>query len=196
MDKLQIKILDRNFSLITDEDPEHLASVAGELEKRVREFKARMRGKSEAEVLTLVAFDISDNADKETTELKRQVNVLRKRLEETEIKNKQLLIENMNSAESELVQIAVVKEHENNELRAKLREYEQQVEEVSTARDEEVRKLRETLVNYEKSFNDHAEHKEREILALQAEIEETRAENDGLKQRLAALDDDGQLTIC
>jgi len=196
MDKLQIKILDRNFSLITDEDPERLNSVAEELEKRVREFRARMRGKSEAEILTLVAFDISDNAEKEITESKRLVSVLRKKLEETEIKNKQLLIENMNSAESELVQIAVVKEQENNDLRAKLREYERQIEDVSTDKNAEVQKLRETLANYEKSFNDHAKHKESEILALQTENEELRTENEELKQRLAALHDDGQLKIC
>jgi len=196
MDKLQIKISDRSYTLITDEPPERLNLIAEKLEKTIAEFKAIMRGKPEAEILTLAAFDISDKADKEITSLSRENAVLKKNLEETEIKNKKLLIENMNSAESEMVQIAVVKERENNELRAKLQSYEKHIEEKTAARNDETDKLRETLRNYEKSFNDHAKRKEKEIISLQNELEDLRAENEELKQRIAALTDDGQMTIC
>jgi len=200
MDKLQIKILENSFTIITDEEPERLTLVAENVEKRFKELRANMRGRTETEVMSLVAFDISGGADKQISQLTSEIEDLKQRLEETEINNKKLLIENMNSAESELVQIAVVKEQENNELRAKLREYEShidmQIHEKSSEKNDETEKLRLTLENFEKSFNEHAKQKEKEIQALQAEAEDLRAQNNELKERLAAFGDDGQLKIC
>ncbi|MDR0221967.1 MAG: cell division protein ZapA [Oscillospiraceae bacterium] len=251
MDKLQITICERVYSLLTDEEPERIARIAAALEERINEFKARFKGKSEAEVITLAAFDAFDRLDKDKTALEKTVEEMEERIKRSELENRKLLIDNMNSAESEMAQLAVVKEQENSELRAKLLEYEKlwdehaksayhsagvelseiasikerenvelrdklveyenlwnkhiddtyksaasEMEAVAAVSNAENEKLRDTLNNYEKSFDNYVKTKENEIIRLQKELEDARGESDELKQRLAALADDGQLTIC
>ncbi|MDR0197907.1 MAG: cell division protein ZapA [Oscillospiraceae bacterium] len=251
MEKLQIRICERVYSLLTDEEPERIERIARALEERIKEFGERLKGRPETEILTLTAFDLLDNADKDRVSYEKTSEEMNEKIKRSELENRKLLIENMNSAESELAQIAVVKEQENNELRAKLLEYEKlwdehsmsvydsagdalseiasikerenselrvklseyeklfdsrvndtyksaalELEAVAAVNNEENAKLRDTLHNYEKSFDSYAKSKEAEIIRLQKELEETRGENDELKQRFAALTDDGQLTIC
>ncbi|MCL2633590.1 MAG: cell division protein ZapA [Oscillospiraceae bacterium] len=211
MEKIQIKINNRDYSLITDEAPERIEQLAASLEVKISEFRNQMRNRPEIEVLTLTAFDLLECIDTEKMNYVKRLGDLKSQIEEMEAKNKQLLYENMSSAESELVQIANVKEQENYDLRSKLLEYEKvwdehahgtyksaasEVEEYADAKTEENEILRETLANFEKSFDDYVQTKEKEIIRLQRENEELCSENEELKQRLAALADDGQLSIC
>ncbi|MCL1903393.1 MAG: cell division protein ZapA [Oscillospiraceae bacterium] len=167
MDTVQITILGKNYTLRTDEEPERITKVAALLEERISEFTAAMKGRSDYEVLTLVAFDLMEQADSSAVETDK----LRALLNDTEIKNQQLLIDNMNSAESELFQIAAVKEQENNDLRGKIQDYEKLFEEhaantytsaeheldqIVAHTEKENIELRARFTEFEKQFDDHA----------------------------------------
>jgi DNA repair exonuclease SbcCD ATPase subunit len=136
MDKMQITICNRTYSLRTDECPQRIEEIARKLDKMLTEFTEGMKGRPEYEVLTIAAFDLMQQADNNEAEVRK----LQEKLEESEVENKQLLIENMNSASSELYQIAAVKEQENTALRAQIQEYEKtvdsQMSNVFTAGDE------------------------------------------------------------
>ena len=196
-DKLQITIRGRGYTLRTDEDHLRLLQIADALDEKIEEFSMTMRGRTEEEILTFTAFDLMEQADSFAEEVER-LNAL---LEETDVQNKQLLIELKNSAGSEMYQIASVKEQENNDLRVKIQEYEkalsaqltttidsEETERVLKIKERENQKLSETLDNFERLFDDFAKAKEREIVKMQEEIE-------GLKLRLAEFGDDGQLTL-
>jgi len=205
MNKLQIKIRDRVYTMRTDEDPARMMKIASNLDEKIVEFAASMRGRPEAEILTITAFDLMEQVDDlidAEAKLEDDLQNLKQLLEKIEQENKQLLTDNMHSAESELVQIAMVKEQENEALRIKIQEYEKEWDEQTknvyqSAIDEanknaelkefENQKLKETLDNFERIFDDFAKTKEGDILRMQEEIE-------ALKLKLAEVDD-GQLTL-
>jgi cell division protein ZapA (FtsZ GTPase activity inhibitor) len=164
MDKVQITIRGRSYTLRTDESPERIEQIAASLDERIAEFTNAMRGRPEGEVLTLVAFDLMEQADDNSNEVKRMKDVL----EESETKNKQLLIENMNSAESELFQIASVKEQENVELRAKIQGYEEAFE----------AQISQTYTSAEKELDQIVRNKQRENDELRMNLVEFERELD------------------
>jgi len=188
---IQITIRGRVYTLRTDEDPQRIAQIASELDDKIAEFSRAMRGRPETEILTIAAFDIMETLDNVTGELEALKGVHEKAMAE----DKRMFDENLHSAESELAQIANVKEQENEALRIKLQEYEMKAEsavdtanEAVHAKEAENVKLKETLQNFEKIFDEFAKTKERDILRMQEEIET-------LKLKLAELDEDGQLTL-
>lgn len=198
MNTVQITVRGKNYTLRTDENPERMAEIADSLNKRITEFADAMKGRADAEILTLVAFDLMEQSD----DCLKEIEKIKKRIEEIESKNK----DSIDSAESELYRIAEIKEQENSDLRTQLQEYEKlfekQVADKNAQTDkeyeakfeslkEENKKLsqeNETLKNIEKSFNDYIKTKEREITAMQEEIE-------ALKMKLAEVSDDGQMTL-
>ena len=203
MDTVQITIRGRNYTLRTDEKPERISQIAAALDERIAKFSDSMKGRAETEVLTLVAFDLSEESDSSLAEAQRMKELLL----ETEVKNKQLLIENMNSAESELYQIAVVKEQENSDLRAKIQEYEQmwetQVADTYTSAEQELGQivankekendeLRNRLVEFEKQIDTHAMGVLNSAIDEAKEVAETKeAEN----QRLISMLDNFEKTF-
>jgi cell division protein ZapA (FtsZ GTPase activity inhibitor) len=223
MDKLQIIICNRSYTLRTDECPERIAQIAAKLDEKIAEFMTAMKGRPEYEILTIAAFDLMEQADNAVSEAER----LKAELEETEVKNKQLLIENMNSAGSELYQIAAVKEQENSALRAQLHDYEQVLDsKIAGANSANNAELERIIAGLEQEnaelcakiteilpHKDSAERKEMEnqrltetlsnfersfdefAKAKENELLKMQEEIEALKLKLAELSEDGQLTL-
>ena len=167
MNKLQVKIRDRVYTLRTEEAPERIKEVASALDEKIAEFSKAMRGRPETEILTIAAFDLMEQVDNAI----REAGMLRDLLTETDVKNKQQLIENMSSAQNELYQLAAVKEQENETLRAKVQEHEKafdahtsstyssaekELEQLLAVKEKENSELRERIQDFEKQWDNQA----------------------------------------
>lgn len=255
MEKITVKICQRDYSLKTDEKPEKLAMLAAQFEKTIAQVGRKLVGKSEIETVTFAALimmsDIENivNGKAETKELEErlaaanialataneqlarmsgngdfddmaaEIDLLHEELEKNEAKIKQQKDE-IQSARDEVNHFAVVKEEENNALRAQIADYERQFQSMDATREKEMEKLREsfdeansrleqmsgdknaeneklrgTLESYEATFDMYVKTKEDEIKALQEETERLRVENSELEKKLANAGD-VQLTMC
>ena len=229
MEKITISICGRNFTLRTDEpgSGERIRNLAASLERQINEVASKIN-KPEADVLTLVAFDIFDNADKINRAHEQTEKELREKLSslsaEVSKKRDEMLREEMASVESELESMAAGVEAVRVNERNEYIEYEHNLVEQMEHKDKELKELRvlydsavkemesissnsasaeaendsslqESLRNYERSFDEFSKMKEREIARLQEDNIKLKAENDELKQRLAALSDDGQIIL-
>ncbi|MCL2086534.1 MAG: cell division protein ZapA [Oscillospiraceae bacterium] len=221
MERVKLKICNRDYSLVTDGDSTRLEAIAESLEKQIVEYSKNLNKRSESEVLTLVALNILEESDKEITACKNELKGMELKLSEHDKKLNFELAENIHSANSEMEQIANFKDSEKAEMQRKLLEYENtleklveekqseiallnkgfvsaqgEMEHIATIKEEENIKLRNTLNSFERTFDEYTKVKEAEIVKLREELDESRAECDELRQRLAALDDEGQISLC
>ena len=142
MEKVKIAICGREYPLKVDESPERIEKIAKELESNILALNSRMTGKSEAEVVTLTALLMLDEADRKAAPAvdSAEYEKLREQNAELESKLKQLNDEIL-SAQSEMNQIADVQSDENAQLHAKLQEYEQTFEKLSDEKEKEIAEL-------------------------------------------------------
>lgn len=221
MEKIKISICGRSYNLLADDSPDRIIEVAGRLERQIKEYTTQLKNKSEEEVLTLVALNVLDEAEKSAAGLRLRLEKLETALDEEKKNNNMMMSENISSAESEMEQLARVKDEENTQLRQKLVDYESELERFMADREREIRelkesfnsarsemehiatikdgentKLRNTLNSYEATFDLYVKVKEEEIVRLTKTLTTVNADCDELRQRLAAVSDDGQLTIC
>lgn len=228
MEKVKVNINGREYNLKVDVEPKRIINIAKSLEAQIKETSRALINRSEQEVLTLIALNILDESEKqilqkekEISELNNDLQIAREQAIINEQKSNAAFKENLYSAESEMEQLANVKDEENELLRQKLIDYEKDFERFVSEREDEIlalketfnsgisemnhiamikdsenAKLRNTLNSYESSFDLYVKLKEEEIIKLKEEAEVLNAEIDDLRQRLAAISDDGQLTIC
>ena len=198
MEKVRITICGRDYPLKLDESPERIQKIAKELENSILALNSRMTGKSEAEVVTMTALLMLDEADRKTVDNPQLAAELEKvKAEKADLENQlKLLNEEILSAQSEMNQIADVQSDENAQLRSKLQEYEQTFERISSEKEKEIEELRASfysgekemeqiaavkdseneqlrikLMEYEQTFERFTEEKEKEIAALKAGFE-------------------------
>lgn len=201
MEKLKVTINGREYALRT-ENRSRLEHNVSDLNNRIGNMSDALKSKTEDEILTLVALDILDDAGvqadkdrKEIARLIRSLAVANDALEQQAKSANAALSENITSAESELEQLASVKDEENIRLREKLMEYEnrmsevmdereaaierlqnsyqsaiQEMEQIAKVRDLENARLRQTLNSYESSFDLSMKTKEDEIRNLRAKV--------------------------
>ncbi|MDR1754725.1 MAG: cell division protein ZapA [Eubacterium sp.] len=221
MDKVKVQICNRSYNLVTDGGTDRLTLLAKNLEGQIAEHTKHLKNRSEIDILTLVALNILDESERELARVIQDAENIKNNLFESEKKLKEAMDENIYSANRELEQIATFKDIEKEELRKKLMEYEEnfdklveekvkeigiltdgvdsarsEMEHIASVVDSENEKLRNTLNSFEKTFDEYSKLKEAEIIKLREELESSRADCDTLRQRLAALDDEGQMTIC
>jgi cell division protein ZapA (FtsZ GTPase activity inhibitor) len=151
MERIKITICGRDFSLITDDSPEEIRRVAEKLEEKIAEFSA-LRTRSAEEMLTLVALNVMNEAEKDMFavknvigELHRKVSALEQEVADTKESDRKALDENVTSAAHELEQIAQVKDERNEFLMQKIAEQEQQIERIMNIRENEIKRLNEAF---------------------------------------------------
>lgn len=207
MEKVKAKILGKEYYLKVD-DTQRLDRLILKLEQQVRELKDALKSKSENEILTLVALNNLDDADKnvsatstdKTAPDTENAEEMRLKLEQAQKKIDELSDE-ITSAQSEMLQLAKVKEEENDRLRNEIIDYEQsfeqlgkQVEAQSATGDEspEVEKLRKTLVGFEKNYDEYVKLRQSEINKLTQENEALKAQNATLTDENKKLTDENE----
>jgi len=210
MNKLQIKIRNKVYTLRTDEDPARMTRIAENLDEKITEFAGSMHGRTEVEIITITAFDLMERVDDllvseskladQSKKLNDGIQTLKELIEETEAENNKLLKENISSAGNELEQIAMVKEQENEKLRIKIQEYEKEwndkasdvynsaIEEIKRTaeiKEQENEALRIKIQRYEKEFDEQSSNVYQSAINVANEAAESKeAENQKLKETL------------
>ena len=195
MEKVRITICGRDYPLKVDESPERIQKIAKELENSILALNSRMTGKSEAEVVTMTALLMLDEADRKTADNPALSAELEKvKAEKADLENQlKLLNEEILSAQSEMNQIADVQSDENAQLRSKLQEYEQTFERISAEKEKEIEELRASFYSGEKEMEQIAdvrssetEELKQKVLESEAALESISAEKDAEINRLKA----------
>ena len=176
MEKVKIAICGREYPLKVDESPERIEKIAKELESNILALNSRMTGKSEAEVVTLTALLMLDEADRKATPAvdSAEYEKLREQNAELESKLKQLNDEIL-SAQSEMNQIADVQSDENEQLRAKLQEYEQIFERFSADKEKEIAELKASFESGGREMEQIADVKNAENEQLRQKVFDSEA---------------------
>jgi hypothetical protein len=226
MEKIKVSICGREYGFVTDDAPELISMVAGKLEEKINEFSEH-RFRSNEEMLTLVALNVMNEAEKDMLAVKNVIGELHKKVTALEEENVALkehgertLNESVKSATAEFVQMAQVKEEENELLRNMINEHERSIQRQNEEREIELKRLsdgfdsatkemahiaqnkeeenntlRNALSTYETTFDNYVKLKEEEIVRLRKQLEKTNIERDVLKAKLATGIDIDQLTM-
>lgn len=188
MEKVKAKILGREYFLKVD-DTQRLRRLIHTLEAQVQDLKDVLHSKSEVEIITLVALNNLDEADKggetsaaDFSESAEDTSQLLKKIEEYEAEIT-LLKESISSAQSEMSQLAQVKEDENAKLRSDLHEYESNLEQCKTASENTAASIsadesdKKALAEFERSYSEYVKQKQAEADKLNEKIELLKKEN-------------------
>jgi len=224
MEKIKVKICEREFNLLTDDAPEIIIKSAGKVEEKIIELSA-LRNRSEVEMLMLVALNLTSEAEKDMFAVKHVIGEMHKKVSMLEEENltlketgKLTLNANIDSITRELEQIAQVRDEENEQLRKKLAEQENQIEIHMKEREVEIKRLHDGFDSAAKEMAYIAEVKDGENKTLrntlntyettfdnyvklkEEEIIKLRKELDDLKLEYEALKvkcdkNDGQLSL-
>jgi cell division protein ZapA (FtsZ GTPase activity inhibitor) len=161
MDKLQIKVRGRSYTLRTDESQERIMKIAENLDVKITEFTNTMRGMPEHEVLTIVAYSLMEELDKTEDEFCRLKRCIEKAEQDGRAQH--------TSAAAEMEQIFALKERENNDLRERLREFEKmwdahsskiyesasdELTQLAKLKEQEMSELRNKLHEYEQNWSE------------------------------------------
>jgi cell division protein ZapA (FtsZ GTPase activity inhibitor) len=161
MNKLQIKIRNRSYTLRTDENPDRIQLIANELDEKIADFTANLKGMPEHEILTLVAYSLMEELDKTEDEFKRLKECIEKAEEDGRNQH--------TSAAAELEQIFALKEKENNDLRERVRDFEKmwdahtsklygsaadELNQLAKRKEQEMSELHHKLHEYERTWSD------------------------------------------
>ncbi|MDR2532841.1 MAG: hypothetical protein LBC82_08395 [Oscillospiraceae bacterium] len=148
MEKIKVTICGREFNLVTDDAPEDIRIIAEKLEEKIVEF-SKTKIRSDEEMLTLIALNVLNEAEKDMFAVKNVIGEMHKRISALEEENSDLksaeqltISENLKSATRELEQIAQVRDEENEQLRKRIVEYERNAEHLAKEREIEIMRLK------------------------------------------------------
>jgi cell division protein ZapA (FtsZ GTPase activity inhibitor) len=161
MDKLQIKVRGRNYTLRTDESPARIAQIAHSLDEKIGEYTSAMKGMSEHEILTITAFSLMEELERNKDEFASMQEHIKRVAEESAANNA--------SAANEMEQIFALKESENDDMRERLREFEKmwdshtsqifksaadELAQLAKLKEQEMSELRNKLQEYENTWGE------------------------------------------
>lgn len=184
MEKIKVTIYGRNYNLVTDAPPADIRRLAGKLEEKIIEFSA-LQTRSDEEMLTLVALNILNEADKDMLGVKRVIGELHKKVSALEAQvadvkreSEDALSESLTSATLEMSSMAHFQEEQNEQLRQKIEAYEAEIERLTKSREEELSKLNEgfdsasqemaSMAHFQEEQNEQMQQK---LLSYEKEIE-------------------------
>lgn len=206
MEKISLKICQREYSFKTDEKPEKIEKLASQLEKTIAQVSRKLLGKSEAEIVTFASVimlsdleNIISNSDK--------IKELQVKLSEANIAlataNEQLARMSGNgdfddmAAEIDLLHEELEKANKRiAQLTEEVMSARMEVDHFATVKADETTKLSAKIAAYEKQFEELDEKREQEILKLRESYESANAEMEQLAQEKEAENARLHTTLC